>query len=483
MLSRSFVVLWIAMAVAVMGIAMVSPLLPVFVREELHGPEFAVALSFSAIAITQIATSPFVGRFADKFGPKPFIVLGFFVYGAGGVGFIFAQTWEQVILFRALSGVGAASMFPTTMAYVGRLAPPGYEGRYMGAFSISWIAGFGIGPLFGGTIRDFVSSDAAFATMSLMLFAVGVAVFLLLPRGRPGAGSGHEDEEEEALEPGLPMIEVLKRPIVHAAIGGHMVVSIGWGAGFTFIAVYVVSDDGLATGSATFAGVLLASRALLTAAAQLVTGPLADKMNRVFLSVVGFGIAGVAQFIVPDIPGVTATIGIFGGDFVIVPWLLLVFLFVGLGEAIEFPAQQAIFVDAGRTVGMGTIMGITQTAGGVGFLAGSMFGALVVEIWGLDAVFRYAGLAMFLGGFGFWLLMIRAKRDFAALDAAAAADLRTRFASSPTAALVAAGGNGGPDGTAGPNGAQPVGVTHHGMSESVQPDQSLRPAAAGVDGD
>ena len=366
MLSRSFVVLWIAMAVAVMGIAMVSPLLPLFVREELHGPEFAVALSFSAIAISQIAASPFVGRFADKFGPKPFIVLGFFVYAAGGVGFIFAQTWEQVILFRVVSGVGAASMFPTTMAYVGRLAPPGFEGRYMGAFSISWIAGFGIGPLFGGTIRDFVSADAAFATMSLMLFAVGVAVFLLLPKGRPRGGSGRE-EDEEAFEPGLPMIEILKRPIVHAAIGGHMVVSIGWGAGFTFIAVYVVSDDGLATGSATFAGVLLASRALVTAAAQLVTGPLADKVNRVFLSVLGFGIAGTAQFFVPDIPGVSATIGIFGGELVIVPWLLLLFLFVGLGEAIEFPAQQAIFVDAGRMVGMGTIMGITQTAGGVGF--------------------------------------------------------------------------------------------------------------------
>ncbi len=478
MLSRSFVVLWIAMAVAVMGIAMVSPLLPVFVREELHGPEFAVALSFSAIAISQIATSPFVGRFADKFGPKPFIVLGFFIYAAGGVGFIFAQTWEMVIVFRVVSGVGAASMFPTTMAYVGRLAPPGFEGRYMGAFSISWIAGFGIGPLFGGTIRDFVSSDAAFATMSFMLFAVGVAVFLLLPKGRPGAGSGREDDEE-VLEPGLPMIEVLKRPIVHAAIGGHMVVSLGWGAGFTFIAVYVVSDDGLATGSATFAGVLLASRALLTATAQLVTGPLADKMDRVFLSVLGFGIAGTAQFFVPDIPGVSATIGIFGGELVIVPWLLLLFVFVGLGEAIEFPAQQAIFVDAGRTVGMGTIMGIIQTAGGFGFLAGSMFGALVVSIWGLDAVFRYAGLAMFLGGFGFWLLMRRAKRDFAMLDAAAAADLRTRFtANRLDGARALTGGNG-----AQPDGVQPDGVTHRGMADTLQVDRPRQPAVAAVDGD
>ena len=475
MLSRAFVVLWIAMAVAVMGIAMVSPLLPVFVREELHAPEFAVALSFSAIAISQIATSPVVGRFSDRIGPKPFIVLGFFVYGAGGVGFIFSQTWEQVIFFRALSGVGAASMFPTTMAYVGRLAPPGYEGRYMGAFSISWIAGFGIGPLFGGTIRDFVSSDAAFATMSMMLFVVGVAVFLLLPAGRPGASGDSDYDEDEALEPGLPMIEVLKRPIVQAAIAGHLVVSVGWGAGYTFIAVYVVSADGLGTGSATFAGVLLASRALLTAAAQLVTGPLADRMNRVFLSVLGFSIAGAAQFVVPDIPGVTAEVSILGGTLVIVPWLLLLFLVVGLGESIEFPAQQAIFVDAGRAVGMGTVMGIQQTAGGVGFLSGSMFGALVVGLWGLDAVFRYAGLAMFIGGFGFWLLMIRARRDFAMLEAAAAADLRSRYAAdgrgtaAPAAALTAG------------NGAQPAHVTHYGMSETTQPDESLRPAMAGVD--
>jgi MFS family permease len=431
MLSRSFIVLWVAMAVAVAGIAMVSPLLPVFVREELNGPEFAVALSFSAIAITQIMTSPVVGRYADRFGSKPFIVVGFLIYGAGGLGFIIASSWEMVIFFRAISGIGAASMFPTAMAYVGRLAPPGHEGRYMGAFSISWIAGFGIGPLFGGTIRDFVSSDAAFATMSLMLFAVGAATFLLLPSRPRGSEDGGLHGEEEALDPGLSLTQVLRRPIVHAAIGGQIIVSIGWGAGFTFIAVYVVSEDGLATDSATFAGVLLASRAMLTATAQLFTGPLADRASRVLLSVVGFSIAGLAQFFVPDIPGTVIDLTIFGGELVIVPWLLLLFLVVGLGEAIEFPAQQAIFVDAGRAVGMGTIMGITQTAGGVGFLAGSLIGALVVEVWGLESVFRYAGLAMIFGGVMFFLLMRRARSDFSRLEAADEADLRARYPAPP----------------------------------------------------
>ena len=221
MLSRSFIVLWVAMAVAVAGIAMVSPLLPVYVRDELNGPELAVALSFSAIAITQIITSPVVGRYADRFGSKPFIVLGFAIYGAGAVGYIVAPSWELIILFRALSGVGAASIFPTAMAYVGRLAPPGHEGRYMGAFSISWIAGFGVGPLVGGSIRDFVSSDAAFGVMALMLFGVGLATFLLLPSRPEGSDGRTFEDDEEGLEPGLSFVQLLRRPIVQAAAAGR----------------------------------------------------------------------------------------------------------------------------------------------------------------------------------------------------------------------------------------------------------------------
>ncbi|MDA1062165.1 MAG: MFS transporter [Chloroflexi bacterium] len=443
MLSRSFIVLWIAMAVAVAGIAMVSPLLPIYVRDELGGPEFAVALSFSAIAITQIIASPIVGRYADRFGSKPFIVVGFVIYGLGAVGYIVAPSWELIIVFRALSGVGAASIFPTAMAYVGRLAPPGHEGRYMGAFSISWIAGFGVGPLIGGSIRDFVSSDAAFAVMALMLFAVGAATFLLLPN-RPEGGDGQTlDRDEEGLVRGLSLWQMLRRPIVQAAAGGQMIVSIGWGAGFTFIAVYIISDDGLATGSATFVGVLLASRALFTAAVQLITGPLADRVSRVWLSVVGFSIAGTAQFVVPDIPATMFSLSIFGGELVIVPWLLLLFLVVGLGEAIEFPAQQAIFVDAGRLVGMGSVMGITQTGGGIGFLGGSLIGALIVELYGLEAVFRYAGLAMIAGALILYLLMRRARGDFAMIAADAEAELRTRFPAPDAApaepALEAAG--------------------------------------------
>ena len=44
MLSRAFIVLFISMFVAMAGVGMVSPLLPVYVRDELGGPAIGVAL-------------------------------------------------------------------------------------------------------------------------------------------------------------------------------------------------------------------------------------------------------------------------------------------------------------------------------------------------------------------------------------------------------------------------------------------------------
>ena len=191
MRSRGFVVLWLAMFVAMIGIAMVSPLLPVFVRDELGGPEIAVALSFSGLAVAMMACSPIVGRLGDRTGLRPFIAGGFLLYAIGAAGYLLATGWEQVIAFRVLSGVGAAAIFPTALAYVGRLSPPGQEGAYAGAFAVSQVLGFGSGPLLGGAIRDAAGSDAAFATMSLLLAGTALATFLLLPPERQaGGGAG-----------------------------------------------------------------------------------------------------------------------------------------------------------------------------------------------------------------------------------------------------------------------------------------------------
>ena len=137
--------LWIAVLVAMMGVSMVQPLLPIFVEDELGAPAIGVALSFAGVTVASIVVSPLIGRYGDLVGPKPFLVVGFLIYAIAGLGYLFAAHWGTVVAFRVLSGVGAAGIFAMAPAYVGLLAPRGREGEIMGYFALAQVAGFGVG--------------------------------------------------------------------------------------------------------------------------------------------------------------------------------------------------------------------------------------------------------------------------------------------------------------------------------------------------
>jgi DHA1 family multidrug resistance protein-like MFS transporter len=420
MWTRGFIILWIAMLVAMAGIGMVSPLLPIYVRDDLGGPEIAVALSFSGLALAQLVASPFVGRLGDYIGTKPFIVTGFLIYCLGAVGYLFADSWQLVIAFRMITGFGAASVFPMTLAYIGRLAPPGREGSFMGTFSVSQILGFGVGPLLGGTIRDAFGSENAFMTMAIMLGVTGLATLLFLPPDQV-----ESDASASKPEPRLPLMQVITLPLVQAAISIQLLVALGFGASFSFLAIFVISEEGLGTGSAMFVGILFGARSIIGAIMQPIAGRMADRYNRVVLVVTAFSISALGQFLIPSVPRDLVDTSFFGTELVIAPWLLALMVCVGLAEAFVMPASQAIFVSVGRSVGMGSVMGLNQMGGSIGFLSGSLIGAAVVSYFGIDAVFRYAGIVSFLGALVFLLLMRRAAAELRAVESLPAPEAST----------------------------------------------------------
>ena len=67
-------------------------------------------------------------------------------------------------------------------------------------------------------------------------------------------------------------------------------------------------------------------------------------------------------------------------------------------------------------------MGLNQMGSSLGFLAGSMLGAAVVGLFGLEAVFRAAGVVVLMGAVLFFLLMPRARGEMAEMRAAARPD-------------------------------------------------------------
>ncbi|MCK9495747.1 MAG: MFS transporter [Dehalococcoidia bacterium] len=401
MFSRAFVVLFIAMFVAMAGVGMVSPLLPVYVRDDLGGPAVGVALSFSGLAIAQIISAPFAGSFGDRYGLKPFIVGGFAIYALGAFGYLFANTWEMVVFFRVLSGFGAAGVFPMTLAYIGRLAPPGREGSYMGGFTVAQVTGFGLGPLLGGGIRDAFNSETAFATMGIMLAGTALLTLLWLPP-KPGLASLDGIEE-----PSLPWSQIVRRRAVQGAVLFMTLMSLGWGAAYSFIAIFVTSEEGLGLDSALFVGILLSLRQLTNAALQPITGRLADRVDRVKLVSIGLVLMAVGTGLIPLVPDTTIEVG----PVPLAVFLLLTVVISGVGESLAMPAQQAVFVTLGRVVGMGSLMGLNNMGNSVGFLFGSLVGAAVVSSMGLGAVFIFAAVLLLGGMFIYVAIMRSAARE------------------------------------------------------------------------
>jgi len=90
----------------------------------------------------------------------------------------------QLVVFRAIQGVGAGGIFPLTLAMVGMIVPPRDRGRYQGLIGSVFAAASIAGPLIGGFIVDNASWRWIFY-VNLPVGALALVVILItMPRRR-----------------------------------------------------------------------------------------------------------------------------------------------------------------------------------------------------------------------------------------------------------------------------------------------------------
>jgi len=112
---------------------------------------------FTAYLLSSTTFIPIFGKMADLYGKKLFYMLGLVVFIIGSALSATSQTMLQLILYRAVQGIGAAAMFPITFAMIMEVFPPEKRGKMQGLFS----AVFGIsavaGPSLGAYFTDYLS--------------------------------------------------------------------------------------------------------------------------------------------------------------------------------------------------------------------------------------------------------------------------------------------------------------------------------------
>lgn len=383
MRSRPFIVLAFAVFVATFGLSMVSPVLSSY-AEKLGASGVTAGLAFSSFALTMMVVAPFSGRLSDRFGRKPFIVIGLLAYLVAAIGYLAATNVWHLIAFRAISGIGTSLVFALARAYIGDLVPRGHEGRWLGVFMTADIVGFSLGPLVTGVLRETAGFDSVFIAQGLLLAAAAAIVLVLLPPA-PEPRTGDSDH---AAEPAMTILQALQQRIVAATAILMAFGVLVFGVMFGFLSVRLDELDV----APTLVGVVFAANGLATAVAQPFAGRAADRMDRRFVAIAGLVLTAtlMAALVVSE------------------RYLVILALVAGMGvgTALTTVAGVAIQVVAGRRAGMGTVLGLSAAGEGLGILAGALLGGLFADQFSSAAAFGAGAGALLVGAVIFGVLMI-----------------------------------------------------------------------------
>jgi EmrB/QacA subfamily drug resistance transporter len=109
---------------------------------------------FSAYLLTSTVTVPVWGRLSDLFGRRPLYLIAVVFFLIGSVLSGASHDITQLILFRAVQGLGAGGLIPLTMTITGDIYTLRERANMQGLFSGVWGLASILGPLAGGFITD-----------------------------------------------------------------------------------------------------------------------------------------------------------------------------------------------------------------------------------------------------------------------------------------------------------------------------------------
>lgn len=111
----------------------------------------------TAYVLASTATMPLYGKLADQYGRRPMIFTALITFLAGSVLCGLAQDMTQLIVFRAVQGLGAGGFMPLAQIIISDLVPPEQRARRQGSIAIVYAITSVLGPVLGGVMTDLLS--------------------------------------------------------------------------------------------------------------------------------------------------------------------------------------------------------------------------------------------------------------------------------------------------------------------------------------
>jgi EmrB/QacA subfamily drug resistance transporter len=364
----------------------------------------------TAYVLASTVTTPLYGKLGDLYGRKRLLMAAIVIFLIGSALSGLAHSMDQLIVFRALQGLGAGGLLVGAIATIGDLVPPRERGQYMGymmaAMSLAMIAG----PLVGGYITDSLSwrwifyinmpvGGAAliylFVTLhlprhkvqhkidylgaALLAVAAGSVVLLTTWGGSQyawrsvqilglgvlaiAATAGFLVTETRATEPVLPL-HVFRNRNFSLIAGMSFLLGLAMFGALTFLPLYQQTVQHL---SATASGLMLIPLMLGSTVTTLIAGQVTTRTGRYkALPIIGSGVMAIGMYLLTGLSMSTS---------LVTSGLYFVVLGIGMGFLMQITTLVAQNSVAPRDIGVASSSRtfFQQIGGSIGV---SAFGAI-----------------------------------------------------------------------------------------------------------
>ena len=394
--------LMVLMAVAFMdmvGLLMIVPLLPFYVQKlggegvnfiGMHlGIGILSGIVASAFTLAQLVSSPMWGRFSDKFGRRPALLIALSAAGVAYLVFGFAQSLWLLVLSRIVQGAGGGTV-GVIQAYVADTTEPENRARNLGWLSAATNLGVALGPVVGAFAvvlgrRDLVPGSAQLrmgeaAPGIVAAVLCGITILFAWKYLKESKTQQHQESERRR-----PRDAVL-RVITHSSEPSSRLIwiyaiAIGAFQG-TFPVLPLFLNIKFAITEETIGYFFMYIGSISVFARVLLLGKLVDRMGEARLSRFGLVLLALGLLTMPLAPNLF--------------FLALSVAMLPLGTAFTFPCVTALLSRVINPADRGLYMGLQQSYGGVSRIIAPLWAGFAFDTLGNGVPF-FTAAAFVLG--------------------------------------------------------------------------------------
>ncbi len=175
--------LLLGMLLAALDQTIVATALPT-IAGDLHGLS-EISWVVTAYLLASTASTPLWGKLGDLYGRKVFFQVSIVIFLVGSVLSGLSSSMVELVVFRALQGVGGGGLMIGAQAIVGDVVAPRERGRYQGVFGAVFGVASVVGPLLGGFLVDQLSWRWVF----YVNVPIGIVALVVTATALPAGGS------------------------------------------------------------------------------------------------------------------------------------------------------------------------------------------------------------------------------------------------------------------------------------------------------